>query len=311
MLSVVFHPKYDAQFPASHRFPMSKYSILARTLKQSVYQSRLKWHTPPFPKAAIFDQAHDADYVRQVYELSVPIMVEKQIGFSVTEAVAHRALFATSGTLLAAELALKEGIAGNLAGGSHHAQFLHGAGFCTFNDVAVTAIRLLQNQQIKNAIILDLDVHQGDGTASILKDWPQLKTISLHCVQNYPFEKARSDIDIGFEKGTKNEEYLDVLHYVLEEHIISQRPDIVFYNAGVDVHKLDRLGKLMLDDDGLFAREKMVLEALYKEQIPVCIVIGGGYSKNIDQLALHHGMVFDVAQALTCDQIGASVGKSV
>ena len=281
---------------------MSKYSHLAHTLKASPLSSTLQWHVPPFPKPGIFIDAHDATYVDQVYRFDVPESVEKLIGFPVTEAVAHRALFATSGTLLAAELALKQGIAGNLAGGSHHAQFNHGAGFCTLNDVAVAATCLLKDNQIENAVILDLDVHQGDGAAAILQNWPQLKTVSLHCQQNYPFRKATSDVDVALEAGMENDEYLSILEKVLDREVIHASPDIVFYNAGVDIHHLDRLGKLLLDDDGIYSRDHMGLATLLRHKIPVCFVIGGGYSRNIDLLAKRHALVFGAAQSLICDQ---------
>lgn len=280
---------------------MAKYSRLASKLAGGSVSQLLQWHKPPLPKAAIFANAHDPAYVQQVMDTRVPKAIEKKIGFEVTSAVAKRALLATSGTLLAAELALQHGIAGNLAGGSHHAKFHHGEGFCTFNDVGVAAIHLLKTGKIQSALVLDLDVHQGDGTAEILANYPSLITTSIHCGDNYPFEKKQSNIDIALAAGTANHLYLKTLSALLARLSNYSKPDIIFYNAGVDIHVDDRLGKFNLNNEGILARERMVLEWCKSQAIAVCIVIGGGYSRNIDALAARHTVIFEVATSIYAD----------
>lgn len=277
---------------------MSKYSRLASALADSSVSQRFEWHKPPSPKAKIFMGSHDPDYVQQVIHTKVPNDIEKKIGFEVTPPVAKRALLATSGTLLTAELALLHGLAGNLAGGSHHAKFHHGEGFCTFNDVGVATIHLLQTGKINSALVLDLDVHQGDGTAEILADYPSLITTSIHCEDNYPFEKKQSDMDVPLPAGADNALFLETLSRMLEQLSHAARPDLVFYNAGVDIHHEDRLGKFKLDDQGLIARERMVLEWCKTHALPLCIVIGGGYSRDIDALAARHAFVFEQAVSI-------------
>ncbi len=189
--------------------------------------------------------AHAADYVDQVLACEVPAKIEREIGFPVGPRVSLRAQLATGGTVLAARLALRHGIACNTAGGSHHARRAQGAGFCTFNDVAVAALVLLAEGAARNILIVDLDVHQGDGTADILRDEPRAFTFSMHGERNYPVRKIASDLDIALPDGTGDAAYLDRLGGILPELSARARWDIVFYNAGVDVHAQDRLGQVV------------------------------------------------------------------
>ena len=296
LLPILHNPAYDAEFPAAHRFPMGKYRRLAEVLVEDGLAAPGTFIVPEPAPAALVKLAHDAAYVDQVYGFAVPEAVEKAIGFAVTAKTAVRAQCATMGTIMAAELALARGIACNTAGGSHHAGPLHGAGFCTFNDVAVAAHVLLAEGRIGQALVLDLDVHQGDGTAAIFAGDPRVFTASIHAEKNYPPVKPASDFDLGLADGLEDFAYLKTLALVLETlRARCPAPDIVFYNAGVDVHRDDRLGRLAMTDHGIESRERMVLAHFRARGIPVCGVIGGGYCADLDALARRHAILFRVA----------------
>lgn len=294
-LPIVHNPAYDAMFSPDHRFPMSKYRLLADAIMREGLAGPGDFHVPaPAPKAWV-KLAHDAAYVDQVYACSVPERIEKKIGFPVNERTAFRAQCATAGTVMAARLALEHGVACNTAGGSHHAGRMHGAGFCTFNDVAVAAHVLLADGEIGQALVLDLDVHQGDGTAEIFSGDDRVFTASVHSERNYPQVKATSDYDLALPDGMEDPAYCKTLALVLEELRERVKPDIVFYNAGVDVHRDDRLGRLALTDQGIEQRERMVFAHFHARGIPVCGVIGGGYSKDVEELAQRHSILHRVA----------------
>jgi acetoin utilization deacetylase AcuC-like enzyme len=294
-LPIVHHPGYDAEFPASHRFPMSKYRALADLLgERGMLDARFL--VPGPADAPLLCGAHDAAYVDQVIACRVPRPIEREIGFEVNEKVSRRARLAAAGTLRAAELALAEGIACNAAGGSHHARRLQGAGFCTFNDVAVAAAALLDRHAVERILVVDCDVHQGDGTADILAGRRDVFTFSLHGERNYPTRKIASHLDIGLPDGTEDDAYLEALGHGLAEIDQHFSPDLVFYNAGIDPHREDRLGRLSLSDEGLAERDRRVIARYRERSIAVCGVIGGGYSNDVDRLARRHAMLFEVAE---------------
>lgn len=294
-LQIVHHPDYDAGFAANHRFPMSKYPLLMEALRIRGLAAPGALSMPEPAPAALLRLAHAADYVDQVIACRVPERIEREIGFPVDPRVSLRAQLATGGTMLAARLALRYGIACNAAGGSHHARRAQGAGFCTFNDVAVASLRLLTEGAVENVLIVDLDVHQGDGTADILKHEPRAFTFSMHCERNYPVRKIASDLDVALPDGTGDDAYLERLAAILPELSGQRRWDIVFYNAGVDVHAEDRLGRLALTDEGLRAREDMVIGHFRDRGVPMCGVIGGGYSTDVPALAARHAILFEAA----------------
>jgi acetoin utilization deacetylase AcuC-like enzyme len=215
-----------------------------------------------------------------------------------SESVATRARAATGGTLLTARLALEHGIACNTAGGSHHASAESGAGFCVFNDVAVAARRLLAEGAIGKALVVDLDVHQGDGTAKIFEGDASVFTFSMHAEKNFPARKAASDLDIDLGDGTGDEAYLEKLAKILPALIDRVAPDLVFFNAGVDPHADDKLGRLSLTNDGIGRREAYVLGLCLARDIPVAGVIGGGYDPDMDRLADRHAILHRTASAL-------------
>ena len=294
-LQIVSHPDYDAGFAADHRFPMGKYTQLMARLETLGLTGGL--NRPEVIAPRHLRLAHDATYVDQVLTCTVPRHIEREIGFPVGERVSRRAQLAAGGTLLAAHLALGHGIACNAAGGSHHARRAQGAGFCTFNDVAVAALALLDDRLVENILVVDLDVHQGDGTAEILAGNPNVFTFSMHAEKNYPVRKVASSLDIGLPDKIGDQAYLETLTDALAG--LSRRGgwDIVFYNAGVDPHRDDRLGRLALSDDGLRQRERLVIEHFRAADVPLCGVIGGGYSTDVTALAARHAILFETAAA--------------
>jgi acetoin utilization deacetylase AcuC-like enzyme len=294
-LQIVHHPEYDAGFPADHRFPMGKYLELMVALRSRGLAGDGSLHVPePLPAAALA-LAHERSYVDQVISCTVPRAIEREIGFAVGERVSRRAQLAAAGTLLAAMLAMVRGIACNTAGGSHHARRSQGAGFCTFNDVAVATSVLLAERRAGSVLVVDLDVHQGDGTADILAAEPRAFTFSMHAQRNFPVRKVRSSLDVGLPDGTGDDAYLEQLAEVLPQLTARCSPDIVFYNAGVDPHREDRLGRLALTDDGLRRRDTAVISFFRERDIAVCGVIGGGYSSDVAALAARHAILFEVA----------------
>lgn len=295
---IVHHPAFRAEMPPGHRFPMDKFSRLAAVLEAEAMAGPSGFARPDLVDIETLRLAHAEDYVRGVIELSLPSDLVRRIGMPNTESVATRARAATGGTLLAAHLALEHGIACNTAGGSHHAAADGGAGFCVFNDVAVAARRLLAEGAIGQALVIDLDVHQGDGTARIFEDDPSVFTFSMHAEKNFPHRKAVSDLDVELPDGTDDGPYLAKLADILPDLLSAVRPDIVFFNAGVDPHADDKLGRLALTDEGLARREAYVLGACLSSEIPVVGVIGGGYDADIDRLAARHAILHRTAKSL-------------
>jgi acetoin utilization deacetylase AcuC-like enzyme len=294
-LKIIHHPAYEADdFPAGHRFPMAKFRYLPEVLMREGLAAPGTFIMPePASREALL-RVHDRDYVESVLAGSVPRHVERAIGLPMSESVGLRGAFATGGTMLAAHLCLEFGIACNTAGGSHHAKRKHGAGFCVFNDVAVAAADVLAHGLARRIIIFDCDVHQGDGTAEIFKNEPAIHTVSLHGANNYPPQKERSTRDVELPDGTSDKAYLDVLDRELKR-LDQQACDIAFYNAGVDPHDDDLLGRLSMSDGGLFERDMRVLAYFRQRQIPVCGVIGGGYMKDHLAVASRHATLHRAA----------------
>jgi acetoin utilization deacetylase AcuC-like enzyme len=213
--------------------------------------------------------------------------------------VVRRARLSAGGTLLAARLALRHGLAGSTAGGSHHGQRATGAGFCVFNDVAIAAKALKREGAIRRALVVDLDVHQGDGTADCLSDDPDLFTFSVHAEKNYPVRKIPGDLDVGLPDGVDDDGYLPVLRAHLPRLLDAIRPDLLFYNAGVDPHQDDKLGRLKLSDEGLRRRDRFVVEEARGRGVPLVTVVGGGYAADIEALARRHALVFEIMASMT------------
>lgn len=277
---------------------MDKFRAVADLIRKENLLDNGSFYRPrpaPFEWVAL---AHDPVYVDQVFNAKVPEKIAREIGFPMREDIALRARCATGGTVLTGYLALEHGIACNTAGGSHHARWRHGAGFCVFNDVAV-AIKVMQaDGAINKVLVIDLDVHQGDGTADIFQGDADVFTFSMHSAKNYPVRKVPSHLDIGLPDLTDDEAYLKRLAEVLPDLLSRENWSIVFYNAGVDPYIDDRLGRLELTREGLRRRDYIVIEAVRNAGLPLAGVLGGGYSTDIDELADRHVTLHRTARTI-------------
>lgn len=253
-----------------------------------------RFECAPLADSAIVELAHDPAYVSQFLEGSLPPAAMRRIGFPWSEALVKRTLGSVGGTLAAAEDSLRAGWGGNLAGGTHHAFRSEGSGFCVFNDIAVAILYLRHRHGIERAAVIDLDVHQGDGTAQIFESDPLVMTFSMHGRNNFPFRKQRSRIDVELEDQTGDEEYLEALERTLPQ-VFDFRPDVVFYQSGVDPLASDTLGKLALSQDGISRRNRLVLDPCNQLGVPTVVTMGGGYSNPVDLTAQAHASVYRVA----------------
>ena len=297
-LPLGYHDEYSPPFPDGHRFPMEKFRLLRDHLVASGLTSDGELRRPEPCPAEILALAHDPAYIERYCSGALSREELRRLGLPWTPALARRTLLAVGGSLLAAELALEHGLACHLAGGTHHAHYDHPSGFCIFNDLAVIARYLLASGRAGRVLVFDCDVHQGDGTARILEDTPDAITVSLHCEQNFPARKAKSDWDIGLPRGMGDADYLKVVDDALNYLLPLYQPDIVLYDAGVDVHRDDALGYLQLSDAGLAARDSAVLRHCLEREIPVLGVIGGGYDPDRAALARRHGILHHSAARL-------------
>jgi acetoin utilization deacetylase AcuC-like enzyme len=296
---IVHHPDYVASLPAGHRFPMDKYDRLIGRLRGLGLAGDLR--APEPASRAELALAHDRAYVDAILDLSADAETMRRIGLPLSAPLARRAALVPGGTALAARLALRHGVALNAAGGSHHAAHAHGAGFCVFNDVAA-ATRMMQAEgRVRRVLIVDLDVHQGDGTAEIFEGDPSVFTFSMHAERNYPARKRRSDRDVGLPDGLGDRDYLAILRDHLDDLLPRVAPDLVFYNAGIDPHAEDRLGRLALSDAGLYERDRLTFAACRAAGAPVAAVIGGGYGLDVDALASRHALLFRAAAEFRSD----------
>ena len=281
---------------------MDKFRAVAELIRSEDLLDGKPFYRPrpaPFEWVAL---AHEPDYVDQVFNGKVPDKVAREIGFPMRADIALRARCATGGTVLTGYLALEHGLACNTAGGSHHARRAHGAGFCVFNDIAV-AIRVMQaDGAIRKVLVIDLDVHQGDGTAEIFRGDPDVFTFSMHSQKNYPVRKVPSHLDIGLPDHTGDQGYLKRLESVLPDLLERDSWDIVFFNAGVDPYAEDRLGRLALTREGLRRRDRYVIETVRASGVPLAGVLGGGYSTDIDELADRHLTLHRTARAVALSQ---------
>ena len=297
-LPVVHHPEYRASLRPTHRFPMSKYGYLREALEAQGLLRNDFAMSPDIADAAMLSRAHDPDYVVRVLSGEMTDEEVKRIGLPQTEQVIRRSRFAAAGSYLAARYAFEVGVACNAAGGSHHARREFGAGYCVFNDVAV-AIRALQaDDATRRFLIVDCDVHQGDGTAAIFAEDRRVVTLSLHAEKNFPFKKAVSDLDVALPDGTGDAAYLVALRRALSQVSAAGPFDLIFYNAGVDVHAEDRLGRLSLSDEGIRKRDAAVLGWAQGRGEPVVGVLGGGYGSDPKAIAARHFILFEEAATL-------------
>lgn len=273
---------------------MSKYGYLRDALvARNLLPSEGGYLAPSPAEIGRVSAVHALDYVTRAFDVALTSQEERRIGLPNTPQVIRRARLSAAGTTLAARLALEHGIACNMAGGSHHAGPDEGAGFCVFNDVAVAARALLDDCIVSRVLVLDCDVHQGDGTARIFSGDPRVFTVSLHAEKNYPAHKAQSDLDIALPDGLADAAYLESLRHALPEVLERVKPQIVFYNAGVDPYLGDKLGRLGMSLAGLRARDAYVLKTICARDIPITGVLGGGYSQDPTELAARHAILFE------------------
>ena len=287
-LPVINHEDYFAKIGDDHKFPINKFSELAKYL---IDQKIVKEFHKPYPCSdETLKRAHSEKYINDIKNKTLDKNGVKKIGFPLVDSVVQRSLVATGGTVLASKLAINYGLACNTAGGSHHANFEGGAGYCVFNDVAVAAKYLLDRGLAGRILIVDLDVHQGNGNSDIFKDNSNVFTFSMHSKSNYPAKKSISDLDVELEDNLEDKQYLKTLKFYLNE-LNEENFDYVFYIAGVDIHHNDRLGKLKISDEGIKERDELVTENFFSKGIPLCGVLGGGYNKNFDKLVELHSFL--------------------
>ena len=294
---IINHPDYVAQIGDDHRFPIKKFGELIKILKKKNIARDHNTFEPTEVSKSTLLNVHSEEYINKINNLSLTQDEIRKLGFPLVSSVRRRSFVATGGTVLASKLAVKNKLACNTAGGSHHAFSDQGNGYCVFNDVAVAAKYLKKKYKFEKILILDLDVHQGDGTAKIFENDNSFFTVSIHSKKNYPSKKQSSDIDIELDDGMEDEEYLSVVNQLIKK-IETQDFNFVFYVAGVDIHCNDRLGKLNISEDGIRKREKMVINHFFKKNIPLCGVLGGGYNHDFEQLINLHSILHETCNDL-------------
>lgn len=294
-LPLVYHPEYVVPLPEGHRFPMAKFGMLYQRLLNDGIATLTQFHQPERPPQEWIEWIHTPEYVQAYYEGTLDPKAQRRIGLPWSSALVNRTCVAVGGTILTAKLALEYGIACNTAGGTHHAFPDYGSGFCIFNDLAIAARVLQKLGQVQKVLIIDLDVHQGDGTAWIFRHDPTVFTFSMHCEINFPGTKQQSDLDITLAEGMEDTEYLQTLATYLPDLLSQVKPDLVLYDAGVDPHEDDLLGKLALTNEGLYRRDMQVLTTCLRQGYPVACVIGGGYATDLSALVYRHSLVHRAA----------------
>ena len=298
MLKIAFSEVYTHPLPDGHKFPMSKYSLIPERLvdEGTITESNL-FAPDPLDEHTIL-LTHDHRYWSRLQSLSLTKNEERRIGFPLSNRLVHREIVTLNGSIKNALFALQYGVSINVAGGTHHAFTDRGEGFCLLNDIAVAANYLLDKNLVKQILIVDLDVHQGNGTAQIFGNEPRVFTFSMHGEKNFPFVKEKSDLDIPLPNGTGDKEYLSLLADHLDRLIETLEPDFIFYQAGVDILESDLYGKLSITPSGCKQRDKFVFKQCKQHNIPVAVSMGGGYSKNIDDIVGAHCNTYRLAQEM-------------
>jgi acetoin utilization deacetylase AcuC-like enzyme len=298
MFKLAYSPIYAHPLPEGHRFPMLKYELIP---KQLLYEGSITEENLFEPNLAIDKEillTHEKDYLQQLKSLSLDKAHIRRIGFPLSKELVTRELCLIQGTLDCALFALQHGVSINIAGGTHHAFANKGEGFCLLNDMAFAANALLQRKLVQTVLIIDLDVHQGNGTAAIFKGNKSVFTFSMHGKDNYPFHKEESDLDVPLENGMKDEPYLTLLKNNLEKILDQVRPDFIFYLCGVDVLGTDKLGKLNLTEEGCKQRDSLIFNMSKSLKVPVACAMGGGYSPKISDIVNAHCNTIRSAQRI-------------
>lgn len=298
MMHVAWSPVYKYDLPEGHRFPMAKYELLP---EQLIYEGTLRdehFFQPVRMDSSIILKTHDAGYWTKLLDQTLSAKDIRKIGFPMTLKLVDRGRHIAQGTFECALYAMAHGVALNTAGGTHHAFADRGEGFCVLNDIAIAATELLDRNLVKQILIVDLDVHQGNGTAHIFQNEPRVFTFSMHGEKNYPLRKEVSNLDIGLPDGMTDKAYLELLHDQLEYLMDTVQPDFVFYLSGVDVLATDKLGRLSLSLKGCKSRDELVFKSCHRHGLPVAVSMGGGYSEKLSDLIEAHANTFRVAQEI-------------
>lgn len=295
MLRIAYHPAYVHPLRKGHRFPMEKYELIPAQLLHEGVVTTENFFQPRLVDMSTVLIAHEQNYVEQLWAASLDAKMVRRIGFPLSLSLIERERYIVDGTITASRHALTNGVAFNVAGGTHHAGYDFGEGFCLLNDQAVAAAYLLEKKMVQRVLIVDLDVHQGNGTAHIFKDRPEVFTFSMHSAKNFPFVKESSNLDLPLEDGIDDTTYLSLLKKALNKIFEIFEPDFVFYQAGVDILASDKLGKLALTAEGCKCRDVMVLQTCRTKGIPVQVSMGGGYSPYIRDIVNAHVNTFKAA----------------
>ncbi|SNR60623.1 histone deacetylase family protein [Hymenobacter mucosus] len=287
--------RYSIRLPEGHRFPIAKYSLIREQLLWQGIAPPQDFYDPGLCAEEDILRVHSPDYWQRVRDLQLTPAEVRRLGLPQSAELMWRSLSSSAGTVQSARRALLQGIGMSLAGGTHHAFRDRGEGFCVLNDIAIAAAHLLHHHLVRQVLVVDLDVHQGDGTASIFRQEPRVFTFSMHAGANYPLRKEQSDLDVPLAVGTDDATYLQTLHRVLPALLEQVQPDFIFFQAGVDVLATDKLGKLALTQAGCRQRDEFVLGLCRQHQIPVAVSMGGGYSEQLRDIVDAHCNTFQVA----------------
>ncbi len=298
MFPIAFHPIYKHPLPEGHRFPMLKYDLLPKQLLHEGTAEKTDFFEPEICDLHYVLAIHEKQYVDDLLNLTLDPKLARKVGFPLSKELIERELRIANGTILGCKKALQNEISFNIAGGTHHAFSNRGEAFCMFNDQAIGAQYLINNNFAKRILIVDLDVHQGNGTAEIFSNNDKVFTFSMHGKTNYPFKKEISDLDIELENDTNDNTYLSILIETLPKLIEKHKPDFIFYLAGVDILETDKLGKLSCTIDGCKKRDEIVFAICKKLEIPVQVSMGGGYSPEIKTIIEAHANTFRVARQI-------------
>jgi len=298
MIYIAFSPHYHHPLPKGHRFPMDKYSLIPQQLIAEGTYTQRNFFEPKLTGDDFIRLAHSQNYINKLKDNNLTRAEERRIGFPFSPELLKREELICAGTTQSALFALENGVSFNVAGGTHHAHHDFGEGYCLYNDIAVAAQYLLTHNKVKQVLVVDLDVHQGNGTANIFKNEPRVFTFSMHCHNNFPLRKAKSDLDIPLEHYTKDEEYLKILKNKLPELIERLKPDFIFFQSGVDILKNDKIGMLSVTKAGCAARDRFVFELAHQYKIPVAVSMGGGYADNLDDIVDAHCNTYRIAKKI-------------
>ncbi|NHN25687.1 histone deacetylase [Flavobacterium jejuense] len=296
MFPIAFHSIFKHPLPKGHRFPMLKYELLPQQLLHEGTVQQADFFEPKKCDLNTVLKVHTKEYVDDLLNLSLEARAARKIGFPLSNELVERELRIAQGTIMGCQKAFETKVAFNIAGGTHHAYSNHGEAFCLLNDQAIGAQFLLDKKLAKKILIIDLDVHQGNGTAEIFQNNPNVFTFSTHGKTNYPFKKEKSDLDIAFPDGTTDEEFLKTISMVIPKLFEQQKPDFIFYLAGVDILESDKLGKLSCTIEGCKKRDEIIFKLCKQYQIPVQVSMGGGYSPEIKTIIEAHANTYRVAK---------------